>query len=171
MREQIPPITALRSFLQVLQTFSECFQHHLKNPFEFRNKDNLVVEFLMSCTNPTYHLEHRYLGLALYISKCTCFFYNFWNLLSCSVQFMKHGFMFSTNSISLQFWPHPIVRLWGWFLRFFKPLLNAFTEPFRVQWEPGTFDYGLYTANVCRDLRGVYREIRVRGFQIYGDCM
>ena len=28
-----------------------------------------------------------------------------------------------------------------------------------------------YTANVCRDLRGVYREIRVRGFQIYGDCM
>ena len=27
------------------------------------------------------------------------------------------------------------------------------------------------TANVCRDLRGVYREIRVRGFQIYGDCM
>ena len=30
---------------------------------------------------------------------------------------------------------------------------------------------GNYTANVCRDLRGVYREIRVRGFQIYGDCM
>ena len=29
----------------------------------------------------------------------------------------------------------------------------------------------LHTANVCRDLRGVYREIRVRGFQIYGDCM
>ena len=28
-----------------------------------------------------------------------------------------------------------------------------------------------YTANVCRDLRGVYREIGVRGFQIYGDCM
>jgi hypothetical protein len=28
-----------------------------------------------------------------------------------------------------------------------------------------------YTANVYRDLRGVYREIRVRGFQIYGDCM
>ena len=28
-----------------------------------------------------------------------------------------------------------------------------------------------YTANVCRDLQGVYREIRVRGFQIYGDCM
>jgi len=29
----------------------------------------------------------------------------------------------------------------------------------------------LYTANVYRDLRVVYREIRVRGFQIYGDCM
>jgi hypothetical protein len=28
-----------------------------------------------------------------------------------------------------------------------------------------------YTANVYRDLRVVYREIRVRGFQIYGDCM
>ena len=28
-----------------------------------------------------------------------------------------------------------------------------------------------YTANVCRDLRGVYREIGVRGFQIYGDYM
>ena len=25
--------------------------------------------------------------------------------------------------------------------------------------------YSNYTANVCRDLRGVYREIRVRGFQ------
>ena len=30
---------------------------------------------------------------------------------------------------------------------------------------------GNYTANVCRDLWGVYREIGVRGFQIYGDCM
>ena len=27
------------------------------------------------------------------------------------------------------------------------------------------------TANVYRDLQGLYREIRVRGFQIYGDCM
>ena len=27
-----------------------------------------------------------------------------------------------------------------------------------------------YTANVYRDLQGVYREIRVPGFQIYGDC-
>ena len=27
-----------------------------------------------------------------------------------------------------------------------------------------------HTANVCRDLRGVYREIRVQGFQIYRDC-
>ena len=44
--QQIPPITTLRSFLQVLQTFSECFQHHLKNPSEFKNKDNLVGEFL-----------------------------------------------------------------------------------------------------------------------------
>ena len=40
----------------------------MKNPFEFRNKDNLVVEFLKSWTNPTYHLEHRYLGLALYLN-------------------------------------------------------------------------------------------------------
>ena len=28
-----------------------------------------------------------------------------------------------------------------------------------------------YTANVCRDLQGLYGEIGVRGFQIYGDCM
>jgi hypothetical protein len=28
-----------------------------------------------------------------------------------------------------------------------------------------------YTANVYRYLQGVYREIRVRGFQIFGDCM
>ena len=28
-----------------------------------------------------------------------------------------------------------------------------------------------YTANVCRDLQGLYREIGVLGFQIYGDCM
>ena len=28
-----------------------------------------------------------------------------------------------------------------------------------------------YTANVYRDLQGLYRETRVRGFQIYGDCM
>ena len=28
-----------------------------------------------------------------------------------------------------------------------------------------------YTANVYRDLQDVYGEIRVRGFQIYGDCM
>ena len=28
-----------------------------------------------------------------------------------------------------------------------------------------------YTANVYRELRGVYGEIRVRGFQIYKDCM
>ena len=27
------------------------------------------------------------------------------------------------------------------------------------------------TANVYRDLQGLYREIRVQGFQIYGDCM
>jgi len=33
------------------------------------------------------------------------------------------------------------------------------------------YNLELYTANVCRDLRGVYREIGVRGFQIYGDCM
>ena len=28
-----------------------------------------------------------------------------------------------------------------------------------------------YTANVYRDLRVLYREIRVQGFQLYGDCM
>ena len=28
---------------------------------------------------------------------------------------------------------------------------------------------GMYTANVYRDLRVLYREIRMRGFQIYGD--
>ena len=28
-----------------------------------------------------------------------------------------------------------------------------------------------YTATVCRDLQGLCREIGVRGFQIYGDCM
>ena len=28
-----------------------------------------------------------------------------------------------------------------------------------------------YTANVCKDLQGLCGEIRVRGFQIYGDCM
>ena len=28
-----------------------------------------------------------------------------------------------------------------------------------------------YTANVCRELQGLYREIGVQGFQIYGDCM
>ena len=28
-----------------------------------------------------------------------------------------------------------------------------------------------YTANVYRDLQGLCGEIRVRGFQIYGDCM
>ena len=28
-----------------------------------------------------------------------------------------------------------------------------------------------YTANFYRDLHGVYKEIRVRGFQIYGDCL
>jgi tRNA(Arg) A34 adenosine deaminase TadA len=27
------------------------------------------------------------------------------------------------------------------------------------------------TANVCRDLQGLYREIGERGFQIYEDCM
>ena len=29
----------------------------------------------------------------------------------------------------------------------------------------------LYTANVYRGLQGLYGEIGVRGFQIYGDCM
>ena len=33
------------------------------------------------------------------------------------------------------------------------------------------FSLGPYTANVCRDLRGVCREISVRGFQIYGDSL
>ena len=28
-----------------------------------------------------------------------------------------------------------------------------------------------HTANVYRVLQGVYREIRVQGFQIYGDCL
>jgi hypothetical protein len=30
-----------------------------------------------------------------------------------------------------------------------------------------TIDY--YTANVCRDLRGLYGEMSLRGFQIYRD--
>ena len=38
-------------------------------------------------------------------------------------------------------------------------------------WAPISIVVELYTANVCRDLRGVYREIGVRGFQIYGDYM
>ena len=29
----------------------------------------------------------------------------------------------------------------------------------------------IYTANVYRELQGLYREIGVQGFQIYGDCM
>ncbi len=29
----------------------------------------------------------------------------------------------------------------------------------------------MYTANVYSNLQGVYGEIRVQGFQIYGDCM
>ena len=29
----------------------------------------------------------------------------------------------------------------------------------------------MYTANVCRDLQGLYGEIEVQGFQIYKDCM
>jgi hypothetical protein len=28
-----------------------------------------------------------------------------------------------------------------------------------------------YTANVYRDLQGLCREMGVKGFQIYGDCM
>ena len=32
------------------------------------------------------------------------------------------------------------------------------------------FLLNLYTANVYRDLQVLYREIRVQGFQIYGDC-
>ena len=28
-----------------------------------------------------------------------------------------------------------------------------------------------HTANVCRELQGLYREIGVQGFQIYGDYM
>ena len=32
------------------------------------------------------------------------------------------------------------------------------------------FLLNLYTANVYRNLQVLYREIRVRGFQIYGDC-
>jgi len=28
-----------------------------------------------------------------------------------------------------------------------------------------------YTANVCRELQGLYREIGEQGFQNYGDCM
>ena len=29
----------------------------------------------------------------------------------------------------------------------------------------------VHTANVYRELQGLYREIGVQGFQIYGDCM
>ena len=29
----------------------------------------------------------------------------------------------------------------------------------------------MYSANVYRELQGLYREIGVQGFQIYGDCM
>ena len=38
---------------------------------------------------------------------------------------------------------------------------NTYTHPKRVH----------CTANVCRDLQGLCGEIRVRGFQIYGECM
>ena len=31
--------------------------------------------------------------------------------------------------------------------------------------------FSFYTANVYRGLQGLCGEIRVRGFQIYGDCM
>ena len=34
--------------------------------------------------------------------------------------------------------------------------------------EPANYHY---TANVYRELQGLYGEIRVQGFQIYGDCM
>ena len=32
-------------------------------------------------------------------------------------------------------------------------------------------DVTSYTGNVYRELQGLYREIGVQGFQIYGDCM
>ena len=38
-------------------------------------------------------------------------------------------------------------------------------------WDIINFCLHTYTANVYRDLRGVYGEIRMRGFQIYRDCM
>jgi hypothetical protein len=43
----------------------------------------------------------------------------------------------------------------------------------RVLFEGGPYmrKYGMYTANVYRELQGLYREIGVQRFQIYGDCM
>ena len=38
-------------------------------------------------------------------------------------------------------------------------------------WDIINFCLHTYLANVYRDLRGVYGEIRMRGFQIYRDCM
>ena len=44
---------------------------------------------------------------------------------------------------------------------------NTEEEPVRK----GLLLTGSYTANVYRELRGVYGDIRVRGFQIYRDCI
>ena len=42
-----------------------------------------------------------------------------------------------------------------------------------MQWDHKLFEVGFehYTANVYRELQGLYREIGVQEFQIYRDCM
>ena len=50
---------------------------------------------------------------------------------------------------------------------FEKKLYNFMIYPLD---KPNT-KYKYYTANVYRGLQGLYGEIKVRGFQIYGDCM
>ena len=49
----------------------------------------------------------------------------------------------------------------------FKCVCHCRRAMFRVL---GMYNFA-HTANVYRDLRVLYREIWVRGFQIYGDCM
>ena len=61
--------------------------------------------------------------------------------------------------------------LWGPSMDFFE-ILDLSSPNTRQNYLLKTIFFSpSYTANVYRGLRGFYGEIRVRGFQIYGDCM
>ena len=57
------------------------------------------------------------------------------------------------------------------FFSIVRSMISIVSSTFKIYFPTKEIIFVWYTANVYRELQGLCREIRVQGFQIYGDCM